>query len=110
MLGDPLHAQITTYSVLNSVNWSAAAHTTGYPTPHNSGGGGRGGGGEGGGGEGFVPMSTCSELILVSYVSPIVCLFGIACNALNLVILTRRNMTGSPYTYLLGKYVHISTG
>jgi hypothetical protein len=36
------------------------------------------------------------------FVVPAVCMFGIACNALNLLVLTRRQMRGSPYTYLLG--------
>lgn len=43
-----------------------------------------------------------AEHICGGYVVPAVCMFGIACNALNLLVLTRRQMRGSPYTYLLG--------
>jgi len=43
-----------------------------------------------------------AERVCGRYVVPVVCLFGIACNALNLLVLTHRQMRGSPYTYLLG--------
>jgi hypothetical protein len=43
-----------------------------------------------------------AERVCGGYVVPAVCMFGIACNALNLLVLTRRQMRGSPYTYLLG--------
>jgi len=43
-----------------------------------------------------------AERICGGYVVPVVCLLGIACNALNMVVLTRRQLRGSPYIYLLG--------
>ena len=42
------------------------------------------------------------EHVIGNYVIPAICVFGIICNILNIVILTRRTMTESPYTYLMG--------
>lgn len=42
------------------------------------------------------------EHVIGQYVIPAICMFGIVCNMLNLVVLTRRTMTESPYTYLMG--------
>lgn len=46
-------------------------------------------------------MLDAAERICGGYIVPIVCVFGITCNAFNTIILTRRSMKGSPYTYLL---------
>ena len=43
-----------------------------------------------------------AERICGGYIVPAVCLFGIACNAVNMIVLTRRQLRGSPYIYLLG--------
>ena len=43
-----------------------------------------------------------AESIIYNFVIPGICLFGILCNVLNLIILTRQHMKESPYTYLMG--------
>ena len=43
-----------------------------------------------------------AEDIVTGYIQPAICVFGILCNLLNLLILTRPKLKESPYTYLLG--------
>ena len=43
-----------------------------------------------------------AEQVVTDYVQPAICVFGILCNVLNLIILTRPRLKESPYTYLLG--------
>lgn len=38
---------------------------------------------------------------------PAICLLGIVGNILNLVVLTRRNMRGTAYIYMRGKYMYV---
>ena len=48
------------------------------------------------------PTLDAAEQIVTDYIQPAICVFGILCNILNLVILTRPRLKESPYTYLLG--------
>ena len=43
-----------------------------------------------------------AEQIFTDYIQPGVCIFGIMCNILNIIVLTRPKLKESPYTYLLG--------
>ena len=43
-----------------------------------------------------------AQQALTDYIQPTICVFGILCNLLNLLILTRPKLKESPYTYLLG--------
>ena len=43
-----------------------------------------------------------AEQVMTDYVQPVICVCGILCNLLNLLILTRPRLKESPYTYLLG--------
>ena len=43
-----------------------------------------------------------AQQVVTDYILPVICVFGILCNILNLIILTRPQMKESPYTYLLG--------
>ena len=42
------------------------------------------------------------ETVVNAYVIPVICVFGIVCNILNLIVLTRKQLKESPYTYLTG--------
>ena len=37
-----------------------------------------------------------------TYIAPVICAFGIVCNALNLIVLSQHQLKESPYTYLTG--------
>ena len=43
-----------------------------------------------------------AEQVMAEYIQPTICIFGIMCNVLNLLVLTRPQLKESPYTYLLG--------
>ncbi len=52
----------------------------------------------------FINMTSLSaaESVCSMYVIPAICIFGVVCNILNVIVLTRKHMTESPYTYLMG--------
>ena len=48
------------------------------------------------------PKLDLTERVMSDYIQPAICVFGILCNLLNLLILTRPRLKESPYTYLIG--------
>ena len=54
------------------------------------------------------PRINYLRTISYGFVLPIICFFGIIGNILNLIVLTRRNMQGTAYVYMRGKYIFIS--
>ena len=48
------------------------------------------------------PYLEKAEQVMAEYIQPVICIFGILCNILNLLVLTRPQLKESPYTYLLG--------
>lgn len=50
------------------------------------------------------PRTEALRKLSYGFVIPTICALGIIGNVLNLIVLTRRNMRGTAYIYMRGKY------